>query len=380
MTGITILDVVISLVFIFFIISLLVSQIVEIINTILRRRENFLLEAITRIFGEDFKDVKQYFKELDDKKSNNQGSGNQTSVKQGSGSQASTEQDAASQGTDSQASAKTKSSETITSMIYQNPLVKSLVKRNKDLPKNIEGELFARVIIQELGGEKALSKKGKEFEDWLNKAIKRADENFENKALYKLLDSLSEGVDEINKYIANIENWYNGHMEDVRAWFKANTRWYLATVGLILAFAFNIDTIHMVERLWKDSALRDEFVQQAISTTETKGAELSNDVSADSSGTVERENLNEHLVEEFVNLPIGWKNCDWGFCDTSGSVTSIENGGDENTIIKYVWHILGWLITAIAVSFGAPFWYQAMNNLVALRNTVAPKKTTNESS
>jgi hypothetical protein len=31
--------------------------------------------------------------------------------------------------------------------------------------------------------------------------------------------------------------------------------------------------------------------------------------------------------------------------------------------------LLGWLVTAFAVSFGAPFWFDALSKLGSLRNT-----------
>ncbi|HXP02869.1 MAG TPA: hypothetical protein VN808_02035 [Stellaceae bacterium] len=31
--------------------------------------------------------------------------------------------------------------------------------------------------------------------------------------------------------------------------------------------------------------------------------------------------------------------------------------------------VLGWVITALATSLGAPFWFDALNNLLQLRNT-----------
>ena len=36
-------------------------------------------------------------------------------------------------------------------------------------------------------------------------------------------------------------------------------------------------------------------------------------------------------------------------------------------------HGIGWLLTAIAVSIGAPFWYAQLANLVRLRSVVSGK-------
>ena len=36
--------------------------------------------------------------------------------------------------------------------------------------------------------------------------------------------------------------------------------------------------------------------------------------------------------------------------------------------------VLGWLITAIAVSLGAPFWFGLMQNLLNLRSDTKPPR------
>jgi hypothetical protein len=41
------------------------------------------------------------------------------------------------------------------------------------------------------------------------------------------------------------------------------------------------------------------------------------------------------------------------------------------------WHkkALGWLITALAVTLGAPFWFDLLNKFMSVRSTVKPKPT-----
>ena len=37
-------------------------------------------------------------------------------------------------------------------------------------------------------------------------------------------------------------------------------------------------------------------------------------------------------------------------------------------------HALGWLITAAAISLGAPFWFDTLNRFMVVRSTVKPKE------
>jgi len=43
--------------------------------------------------------------------------------------------------------------------------------------------------------------------------------------------------------------------------------------------------------------------------------------------------------------------------------------------------VLGWLLTAIAISLGAPFWFDALNKIMVIRSTVKPtEKSKDEAS
>jgi hypothetical protein len=41
---------------------------------------------------------------------------------------------------------------------------------------------------------------------------------------------------------------------------------------------------------------------------------------------------------------------------------------------QFASHLLGWLLTAIAVSFGAPFWFDTLNKIMVIRSTVKPRE------
>jgi hypothetical protein len=37
-------------------------------------------------------------------------------------------------------------------------------------------------------------------------------------------------------------------------------------------------------------------------------------------------------------------------------------------------HLAGWLLTALAVSLGAPFWFDTLNKIMVVRSTVKPSE------
>jgi hypothetical protein len=74
-----------------------------------------------------------------------------------------------------------------------------------------------------------------------------------------------------------------------------------------------------------------------------------------------------------LGLPLGWDNPDeptsiWpGFHFWEGNVWSGWVG-------QIRLHFLGWLLTALAVSLGAPFWFDMLNKIIVVRSTVKPKE------
>jgi hypothetical protein len=40
--------------------------------------------------------------------------------------------------------------------------------------------------------------------------------------------------------------------------------------------------------------------------------------------------------------------------------------------------LFGWLLTAVAVTFGAPFWFDTLNKIMVIRSTVKPREKSPE--
>jgi len=73
---------------------------------------------------------------------------------------------------------------------------------------------------------------------------------------------------------------------------------------------------------------------------------------------------------ESMNLPIGWSA--WGAPRRIGEPGS---GGIWNNIFG---PILGLLLTAIAATMGAPFWFDMLNKIMVIRSTVKPHEKSPE--
>ena len=79
--------------------------------------------------------------------------------------------------------------------------------------------------------------------------------------------AVSYGVEDvqakIREYQKNVETWFDHSMDKASAWYKDNAKTFAFTIGLILSLAFNVDTIHITDRLWREPTVRQALVAQA---------------------------------------------------------------------------------------------------------------------
>jgi hypothetical protein len=168
--------------------------------------------------------------------------------------------------------------------------------------------------------------------------------NIGNPAIQRVvLTAIDTAQNDFEKAVANIQAWYDGSMDRVSGWYKRSTQWILFVIGLALAVGWNVNTLTIADYLFKDTAARAAIVARA----ETAAAACSAPSSADLS------TLNA------MNLPIGWD-------DPRARTGSFPKA------------FLGWLITAIAASLGAPFWFDVLNRIMVIRSTVKPHEKSPE--
>ena len=165
-----------------------------------------------------------------------------------------------------------------------------------------------------------------------------------------LLTSIDTAQGDLNQAQKNIEAWFNGSMDRVSGWYKRSTYWIIFWIGLVVSVAFNINTITIADYLYRNDAVRAAIVKRAEA------------ISTDTSFTqINYEQTKKEL--ETMNLPIGWTT-GWGARDPGKSGITAWN--------DIFGPILGWLLTALAATLGAPFWFDLLNKVMVIRSTVKP--------
>lgn len=162
-----------------------------------------------------------------------------------------------------------------------------------------------------------------------------------------LLLALDSAKGDLAKAQANIEAWFNSGMERVSGWYKRRMQAVLLALGLAVAVLLNVDSMKVASELYHNDVLRAAVVAQAGAVAKS-----------DKPPAADAANLVASL--DILNLPIGWKEGNDSWYKVFFKAVPVSVGG--------------WLLTAFAISFGAPFWFDLLNKLMVLRSTVKPQE------
>lgn len=169
-----------------------------------------------------------------------------------------------------------------------------------------------------------------------------------------MLLMLDSAHGDLAKVQTNIETWFNSGMDRVSGWYKRQTQRVLLVLGIVIAVALNVDTLRVADELYRNDNLRTAVVAQAEITGKGKTAPAVDAVAQ-----------TKALID--LKLPIGWQQYE---C-VSPNCTSVK---EFYTVVKS--SFFGWLITAFAISFGAPFWFDLLNKFISIRSSVKPTEKT----
>lgn len=179
--------------------------------------------------------------------------------------------------------------------------------------------------------------------------------------------------------LAQLASYFNDCMDRVSGWYARLVRWRLFAIGLLLALCFNIDTLSLVQQLSEDDTLRRNLVSQALSDHGDDGGAMAASATDEDSVQRAQDQINRELaLAQSLGLPVGWTRADWQ--RISGTLPDAASG------VAPAWSPLrllasgafwskltGMLLTACAISFGAPFWFDLLNQLVRLRTSIKPE-------
>ncbi len=232
---------------------------------------------------------------------------------------------------------------TLSAQVLGHGLIRPLYKENRK-PSYLSPKLFALALL-----DIAAPAAGQDPIEDLGKQIALA--NLPGGVTDALVGITHEVANDRDKLREGVEDWFNGTMERVSGWYKRKTQIVICVLSLVATIALNINTLAIGEVLAKDGAVRAGVVAQAEKST----------LKANATPKEAAKAISE--VEE-LGVPVGW---DKPAGDPARVSFSTWGGGFRT--------IGGWLLTFIALSLGAPFWFGLLNKLTNLRTSGEAPKT-----
>jgi hypothetical protein len=162
----------------------------------------------------------------------------------------------------------------------------------------------------------------------------------------------------MDKAVANIAAWYDSGMDRISGAYKRATQKVLFFIGLFVAVALNVNPLTIADYLYHDDSARAAVVARAEAA-----ARDSSYVNGTKKYTAARAELDS------LRLPMGW-------------------AGAHLTLATPEWRpwndvvspLIGWIVTAMAATLGAPFWFDMLNKVMVVRSTVKPHEKSPEES
>ncbi|MCL2933422.1 MAG: hypothetical protein MGG11_14575 [Trichodesmium sp. MAG_R03] len=157
---------------------------------------------------------------------------------------------------------------------------------------------------------------------------------------------ITKESDALNQFHKEIEQWFDHGIERASGVYKRNARGVAFLIGITIAIVANVDSLHIINSLSTDSLLRttinhysEELINNNPNSSELKIEDIKNQVNA---------------ASDDLKLPIGW-----------GQKLTDKPG--ENKSLVWVKKILGWIISGIAISMGADFWFNLLKKIVDVK-------------
>ncbi|HMQ64382.1 MAG TPA: hypothetical protein PKE06_27105 [Flavilitoribacter sp.] len=192
-----------------------------------------------------------------------------------------------------------------------------------------------------------------------------------NAAREKIKATAENIEDAVEKAKANFKKQYNEIMDRATGWYKRSVQFILLIIGMVIAISFDADTFKIYANLTSNPQARQEllglaesFVNEDKISVYTAGADTS--AVADTAEVSRLKGLVDSLLyNEIQNVPtplgLGWQS------PLSAQLKAAEDGGQKAWRF-YIYKLFGWIVTALAVSLGAPFWFDMLQKVIRIRN------------
>jgi len=246
---------------------------------------------------------------------------------------------------------------------------KSQSANNMSHPSYMSAATFSSILLHALDGKDV-------------KSLTATINTMEDGKLKKFfLDCLAEAGNDLTKFRARVEQWYNQVMSRVSGWYKSYTHKIIMAIGLAVAMYMNADTLSIYQKMSAVAAgspqeqaidgLAQSFVDGRYEAYNQQISDIKQtlDSTAQQTDSTQYASLllahNQQLLAQVdslvtettaANSPLGlgWTKAEW--VSVKSNFPALLN------------KLIGFILTTMAISLGAPFWFDMLKKIINIRN------------
>ena len=159
-----------------------------------------------------------------------------------------------------------------------------------------------------------------------------------------LVNELKQTEQAVDEFKDKVAGWFDSQMTTLSLAYRRRVKWWLFFIACGVTIALNIDAVLITRTLFQDDALRAAAVAQAESIV---------DACADEPDPAACMKTSADEAKRALQLPVGW------------------GGGFKLQPDQDAWRFLGWPLAALALAQGAPFWFDLLKRAVGYRRALA---------
>jgi hypothetical protein len=255
-----------------------------------------------------------------------------------------------------------------TDAFFAHPIVQSLSKGRDGRPSYIPPEIVGQVVTGLVYAKEGAST--------LKQAIADLPGTSEDNRIKGLLDALHrEAGEDIAAFRKLVEYHYDAAMDRASGWYKKKTQTIALVVSAFLVIGANVDTLKIANALSTNPEARTKMAELA-----QEQVNLINETAQTASSTPAAPTLKEATEKlakanadlTSAGIQLGWK----------GFYPKLQKDEAKNEWLLETWlfqwgelifstagisKFFGLLISILAISLGAPFWFDILNRVMQVR-------------
>lgn len=251
----------------------------------------------------------------------------------------------------------------------------------------IDPALFSDVLIDIVFPDKDLLRQLDQLppEEAIKVLEKHIQDTVQDINLERTLETVLHSARSIQDAKKKISAWFDSAMAYAGDAFKRRVQVVAFFTAMIIAIVFNVDTLHLAETLWNDPAVREAVVVAAerAATNRTFVPDQTTNTENIPQEAARVQATVQGLLD--LRIPVGWEYsvpaADASAAELQSSITprnlwAITPNSHSNWLGMLLLKIVGLLATTFAIMQGSDFWFNLLRNLTAQRQQSENTTTT----